>query len=213
MGYGFTLVELLVVAAVAALLAALLLPVFAGAQEAARRAVCASSLRQVGMAFAMYLSDWDGCFPNTNDPYLWMGRRWRWPLMRYLGQAIGRDPVDPDNPLRSRGTPDVLICPSDPVAAPKWDGTSYGYSAAFYHTPDQINAMTTEDLLTLSRFPCVTQSEAKVAHPANMWLSSSFGTPGRGLTANALVVPCRTSPMVCESSDTGGAEVGIHAGC
>lgn len=57
---GFTLIELLVVAAIIATLAAMLFPVLARAREAGRKAACTSNLRQVGLAFSMYRSDYDG---------------------------------------------------------------------------------------------------------------------------------------------------------
>jgi len=56
---GFTLVELLVVIAIVALLAAILLPVFAQARAKAYQAQCLSNLRQIGLAVAMYAQDDD----------------------------------------------------------------------------------------------------------------------------------------------------------
>ena len=60
---GFTLIELLVVMALIAMLAALLLPVMAGAKEQARRAKCAGNLRQWGLALTMYLDESRQLFP------------------------------------------------------------------------------------------------------------------------------------------------------
>jgi prepilin-type N-terminal cleavage/methylation domain-containing protein len=54
---GFTLVELLVVIAVIAILAALLLPVVGRAKASARRTVCLNSLRQVNFGIRMYSAD------------------------------------------------------------------------------------------------------------------------------------------------------------
>jgi prepilin-type N-terminal cleavage/methylation domain-containing protein/prepilin-type processing-associated H-X9-DG protein len=56
---GFTLVELLVVIAVIALLAALLLPVLAQVRDVARQSTCLSNLRQIAQAHLLYLQDWD----------------------------------------------------------------------------------------------------------------------------------------------------------
>jgi prepilin-type processing-associated H-X9-DG protein len=154
-----------------------LFPAFARARDAARKSVCLSNLRQIGVAFAMYADDWDECFPNDGDPYLWMGRRWRWPLQPYLLLSAQRDPTAPSDPLRSvNNRPAVLICPSDTTAPGNWDSTSYGYCAAFYHTPDQVNHMTTDDLWKLDRFPCVTQGLDSVAQPSKKVLVAEWLT-------------------------------------
>jgi len=65
---GFTLIELLVVIAIIAILAAILFPVFAKAREKARQASCTSNLKQLGAALAMYLQDYDECWPANNTP-------------------------------------------------------------------------------------------------------------------------------------------------
>ncbi|MDX1932914.1 MAG: type II secretion system protein [Capsulimonadales bacterium] len=72
---GFTLIELLVVVAIIALLAAVLFPVFAGAREKARQATCQSNLRQIGLAFGMYLQDFDERLPDRRDLKIELGYR------------------------------------------------------------------------------------------------------------------------------------------
>ncbi len=64
---GFTLIELLVVIAIIAILAAILFPVFPKARDKARQASCMSNLRQIGLAIAMYVQDYEERFPFTSS--------------------------------------------------------------------------------------------------------------------------------------------------
>ena len=105
---GFTLIELLVVIAVISILAATLFPVFAQGRAKARQTVCASNLRQLGLANAMYSSDYDAHYaPASLDYYGTNQQRWfgvrngagvfeakRGPLVPYLKEngAIRRCP-------------------------------------------------------------------------------------------------------------------------
>jgi len=69
---AFTLVELLIVIAIIAILAAILFPVFNNARKKAYQTQCTANLQQLGTAMRMYAQDYDEEFPYAlyNDVYL-----------------------------------------------------------------------------------------------------------------------------------------------
>ena len=56
---AFTLIELLVVISIIALLIAILLPALGAARQAAKQIACSSNLRQIGIANATYMNDYE----------------------------------------------------------------------------------------------------------------------------------------------------------
>lgn len=104
--FGFTLIELLVVVSIIALLLAILLPSLRQAREQAKRTVCASNLRQLGIAHHTYASDNDGRLvpkgfsPSGGTPLWYVGEKDGGRFARYWA---GR---------QSKGEK-LLVCPSD----------------------------------------------------------------------------------------------------
>jgi type II secretory pathway pseudopilin PulG len=152
---------LLVVIAIIALLLALLEPSLGRARSLAQRVACSHNLKQIGLALDMYTHDHDGVYPCAQDPvstqpayWLWMGRGWRHWVQPYLSSAI-----DVNNPS-------VLLCPADRTDPAKYESTSYSYSMAFYHSPEQIDAMSAATDTYSNPKPSLAQQVGDVASPS-----------------------------------------------
>jgi prepilin-type N-terminal cleavage/methylation domain-containing protein len=173
-GPAFTLIELLVVIAIAAMLLSILVPSLHKARSSALRIACAHNLKQIGLCVDLYLGDNDSVYPCADDPvstdpayWLWMGRGWRQWLEPYVGGSTGVK------------NPSVLLCPEDRTDPGRYESTSYAYSMAFYHRPEQINAMSEPaDTYANERVRrSIPQHRGSVARPAakiliGEWLSN-----------------------------------------
>ena len=166
---GFTLIELLVVVAVIGALMGMLLPALARARGAAHKTWCSNNLKQIGIAFASYLNAHDDFYPCAQDPvsatpfyWLWMGRGWRGAVAPFLSQEIA-----PANPS-------VLFCKADEQAESKYESTSYAYSMAFYHSSEQIDAMTSTSLTYSKPQPSLGQRGTQVSCPTQKILAGEW---------------------------------------
>ncbi len=95
---GFTLIEILVVIAIIAILAAILFPVFAQARERARSASCQSNLKQLALSWLQYAQDYDETTTPMytrvpNGPFLGNATYSYWPdlVYPYVKSGSGRD--------------------------------------------------------------------------------------------------------------------------
>lgn len=144
-GPGFTLVELLVVVAIVALLAALLFPVLMQGRRRARQAACQSNLHQLGRAFDLYTGDWDGVLPAPGGLY---GERNYWDQGSFRGL---------DYYLKNRsGRESVWVCPELEEWNSRWDPRTYTMNTFLRDPPDvepYTEAIKIPDGLALTAIP------------------------------------------------------------
>jgi len=160
---AFSLIELLVVVAIIAILAAFLLPALQKAREKARQGVCMSNLKQLHIIFMMYANDHNGyffpyAFPNPNPTAYW-------PYLLYLEDYF----------LGSRATSGVRFCPNDNRLGRNWHRTSYAVNARVFTQdpgPKHMAAVAKRDV---GKFIFTAETEAGVGafyYPG--WFSDSI---------------------------------------
>jgi prepilin-type processing-associated H-X9-DG protein len=131
---GITLIELLAMLAIIGIAVALLLPALMSAREGARRAQCASNLKQIGLAVHAYIATYDALPPAGSDTdHL---ESWQTPvdhsmkarLLGFLDQQALFDAINFSQPINPYAGPDapyfanvtvtatslaLFLCPSD----------------------------------------------------------------------------------------------------
>lgn len=117
---AFTLVELLVVISIVALLVSILFPSLRSARRQAKMVVCASNLRQIGVAMRGYIGGYGDRFPNASQ-----------------FPSVSPWPMETDDPLYIADVLDAYVghnhsvfqCPEDrrgrSVRPPPMTGKSY----------------------------------------------------------------------------------------
>jgi prepilin-type N-terminal cleavage/methylation domain-containing protein/prepilin-type processing-associated H-X9-DG protein len=149
---GFTLIELLVVISIIALLMAILMPALSKAREVAKRAVCMSNLRQIGIGVNTYTTENKDILPvERRSVFLLAGKLGELPSLNrsfYGWLDVGADDriLNPycGGPYKRDDEVPMLECPSDRRISwgPADDallsyydavGTSYHFNMFWWH--------------------------------------------------------------------------------
>jgi prepilin-type N-terminal cleavage/methylation domain-containing protein len=129
---AFTLIELLTVIAIIAVLAAIIFPVFGQAKESAKKATCASNMRQLATAVNMYTTDFDDVYPTITGGDTGAGLIGGW--VYYDKFPFGPFDVTKGSLWNYTKNKDIYICPDDTKG--RNDGLSYAVNDCLTTVPD-----------------------------------------------------------------------------
>lgn len=179
---GFTLIELLVVVAVIAILLAILMPAMRKAKALTKRVACQSNLKQIAVAWNMYLDDNDGRFYQGRNANLnyggWKGMQ-GWsprPLNTYFN-------LPEDLEIENDGM--IFCCSGDRGGVPGFAvrEKAYHYLGTSYHTNIQLIGQ--DKLLVLADKFKILHEEinkrlknlkfSRVDHPSRLLLIGDYG--------------------------------------
>jgi prepilin-type processing-associated H-X9-DG protein/prepilin-type N-terminal cleavage/methylation domain-containing protein len=140
---AFTLVEMLVVISVIGLVMAMMLPSLGRARGQAKAVVCASNVRQLGIAWTYYAGDYDGfAMPAAEEQRIyWWGRvlsdgidhkaGFLWP---YLNSGLKESGVY-ECPEQRFGSYGLQGKPATEPDDSKWITSTFGYNGYYLSSP------------------------------------------------------------------------------
>lgn len=166
---AFTLIELLIVIAIIAILAAILFPVFATAREKARSAACSSNMKQLGLGMLQYVQDYDECYPSGCATWYNSSGQIQSNYEGWAGQIYPY--------VKSLS---VFVCPDDTLTSPvNWkQQVSYAMNEGIMKAPGQaIYALQASQLTAAGNTVAIFEAEGGLA---------SECTPGGSLTCDSM---------------------------
>ena len=178
---GFTLIELLVVISIIALLLSILMPSLQKAKESAKRIVCATNLRTIGIGYNTYVMDNDDSLPlvykGLLSGYVWGGKKGNNTWGGYQIDANERFLNDYcGGPYFAGSETPIFKCPSDKgdggvtYKGSTYDefGSSYGFNCYVFYPSAKRGV-----ILTLAGM-----KSSKIKSPSKVLVSSESSIPG-----------------------------------
>lgn len=180
---AFTLIELLVVIAIIAVLAAIIFPVFHKARERAFTVDCTSNIRQLGMAFRLYLADWNDRFPSGANYQASMVRGSDWVHINNPGTPADMS-VEKGSLFPYVKESGAYVCKNAIVAAdPAPSGgtmTSYTMNSNLVDNSTWIGKKATKIKFPSSTFLLVEENDAKAGTATGEYNDGLFYAPASG---------------------------------
>ena len=221
----FTLIELLIVIAIIAILAAMLLPALNKARERARATECISKIKQLSMSIFSYSDDFNGYAPVSqkynNLNHVWTRTLWRagyaQPKMFYCPSAthyygaldLQQEKFDNDGNYWIRGCQ---------YGMNRYFGTNGKGGNSYYYLPTDADVIYND----LKLFPLrvtrrasetVLLADAAVAHGATGIPDvESFGVPFGAVTLSRSKTKLDNCPYMIDSRHSGNANVSFVDG-
>jgi len=151
---GFTLIELLVVIAIIAVLLSIMFPAMRKVKEVARENICKSHLKNIGLAVAMYLDDFERKIPNTgsSNQFQWYDSQGRWRQAGSSGTYWGIFYKDYLKDTKIFGCPSLRRVPEGLIYSSDDPAETIQHAAYGLNHHSRARGRNTNDIYRLSEF-------------------------------------------------------------